>query len=141
MGRSGQSLGFARTLDLAGVWAADDVPVLPWDAVIDASNAAALPALALDLVEPGKRVVYVGLAGTPSPIDTRTLALKDVTAVGILAASQGLAGTIHRYATGGVDPRPLIAATVPMNRAGDVLNGWRPDDACPGPKLHIDPRT
>ena len=41
---------------------------------IDASNAAHLPALALDLVEPAGRVVYIGLAGTPSPIDTRTLA-------------------------------------------------------------------
>ena len=71
-----------------------------WDAVIDASNAVELPALALDLVEPGKRVVYLGLAGTPSLIDTRTVALKDVTAVGILAASQGLAGTIEHYAAG-----------------------------------------
>ena len=41
-------------------------PDLPWDAVIDASNSADLPALALDLVEPGRRVVYIGLAGTPS---------------------------------------------------------------------------
>jgi threonine dehydrogenase-like Zn-dependent dehydrogenase len=117
-----------------------EVPSLPWDAVIDASNGPALPALALDLVEPGKRIVYVGLSGTPSLIDTRLLALKDVTAVGILAASQGLAGTIEHYARGDVDPRPLVAATVGLDRAGDVLAGWRPDDAGPGPKLHIDPR-
>jgi threonine dehydrogenase-like Zn-dependent dehydrogenase len=140
LGRSEQSVGFARKLDVTGAWTRDDLPDLPWDAVIDASNAAALPALALELVEPGKRVVYVGLAGTPSLVDTRTLALKDVTAVGILAASQGLAGTIEQYAAGAVDPRPLIAATVPLDRAGDVLQGWRPDDAGPGPKLHIDPR-
>jgi threonine dehydrogenase-like Zn-dependent dehydrogenase len=140
IGRSESSLGFARTLGFAGVWTADSAPPLPWDTVIDASNAPSLPALALDLVEPGRRIVYVGLSGTPSLIDTRTLALKDVTAVGILAASGGLAGTVEHYAAGDVDPRPLVAATVGLERAGDVLAGWRPADAGPGPKLHIDPR-
>ena len=37
-------------------------------------------------------------------------------AVGILAASQGLAGTIEHYAVGSVDPRPLVAATVGLDR-------------------------
>jgi threonine dehydrogenase-like Zn-dependent dehydrogenase len=140
MGRSERSLGFARKLDFTGVWTAEELPALPWHAVIDASNSATLPALALELVEPGQRVVYVGLSGTPSLIDTRTMALKDVTAVGILAASQGLAGTIEHFAAGDVDPRPLIAASVGLHRADEVLAGWRPDDAGPGPKLHIDPR-
>lgn len=140
MGRSTKSLEFAATLGFAGVWQRTDLPELPWDAVIDASNAAELPALALDLVEPGKRVVYVGLAGRPSLIDTRALVLKDVTAAGILAASQGLAGTIDHYAAGYVDPRPLVAATVALDKAGDVLAGWRPDTASAAPKLHIDPR-
>jgi threonine dehydrogenase-like Zn-dependent dehydrogenase len=140
MGRSIQSIEFARGLGFAGVWLREGVPTLRWDAVIDASNAAELPALALDLVEPGKRVVYLGLAGTPSLIDTRTVALKDVTAVGILAASQGLAGTIEHYTAGSVDPRQLVAATVGLDRVGDVLSGWRPVDASAGPKLHIDPR-
>jgi threonine dehydrogenase-like Zn-dependent dehydrogenase len=140
MGRSTRSLEFAATLGFAGVWQRTELPELPWDAVIDASNAAELPALALDLVEPGKRVVYVGLAGRPSLIDTRALVLKDVTAAGILAASQGLAGTIDHYAAGYVDPRPLVAATVALDRAGDVLAGWRPDTASAAPKLHIDPR-
>jgi threonine dehydrogenase-like Zn-dependent dehydrogenase len=140
MGRSVASLAFARTLGFAGVWERSDLPELAWDAVIDASTAAELPALALDLVEPGKRVVYIGLSGAPSLIDTRTVVLKDVTAVGILAASQGLAGTIERYAAGYVDPRPLIAATVALDRTGDVLAGWRPPGASDGPKLHIDPR-
>ena len=118
MGRSIETLEFARTLGFAGLWVRGALPPLPWDAVIDASNAAELPALALDLVEPGKRVVYIGLAGTPSLIDTRTMALKDVTAVGILAASQGLAGTVEHYAAGDVDPRPLVAATVGLERTG-----------------------
>ena len=89
MGRSMRSLEYARTLGFEGVWGAEDIPELPFDAVIDASNAPALPARALDLVEPGKRVVYVGLAGSPSLVDARSLVLKDVTAVGILSASPG----------------------------------------------------
>ncbi len=131
-------LGFARTRDVAGLWTAADLPELAWDAVVDASNAAALPALALDLVEPGGRVVYIGLAGTPSTIDTRALALKDVTAVGVLAASQGLAGALEHYAAGDVDPGPLVAATLGLDDVADVLAGTRPPGAAP--KIHVDPR-
>jgi len=140
MGRSQRSLEFARGLGFAGVWAAAQLPKLPWDAVVDCSNASALPRQALELVEPGRRVVYVGLAGSPSSIDTRDLALKDVTAVGILSASTGLAGTIDSYASGGVDPRPLVAATVGLDQAGEILAGWRPTTAGLGPKIQIDPR-
>ncbi len=140
MGRSPQGIEFAGGLGFAGVWHRDALPPLRWDAVIDASNAAELPALALDLVEPGKRVVYLGISGTPSLIDTRTVALKDVTAVGILAASQGLAGTVAHYAAGSVDPKSLVAATVSLDRVGDVLSGWRPEGASAGPKILVDPR-
>jgi threonine dehydrogenase-like Zn-dependent dehydrogenase len=137
MGRGERSLEFARTLGFAGVWTESDLPELPWDAVIDASNAAQLPAKALDLVEPGRRVVYVGIADSPSVIDTRTLALKDVTAVGVLSASPGLARTIDAYAGGSVDPRPIVAATVGLDQVADALAGRRPEGAGPGPKIHV----
>ncbi|MFF5966445.1 zinc-binding dehydrogenase [Streptomyces collinus] len=140
MGRTDASLAFARGLGFEHVWRENAVPGLPFDAVVDASNAAHLPELALDLVEPAGRVVYVGLAGEPSRIDTRTLALKDVTAVGVLSASPGLDATIRAYADGSVDPRPLVAATVGLEQVGDVLAGNRPPGAGPGPKVHVDPR-
>lgn len=140
LGRSSRSIAYARTLDFDGVWTEDELPDLPWDAVIDASNAPNLPARALDLVEPAGRVVYVGLAGSPSSIDTRIMALKDVTAVGILSASPGLAGTIELYASGAVDPRPLVAATVGLDAVGSLLAGERPAGSGDGPKMHIDPR-
>ncbi|MFD2689928.1 zinc-binding dehydrogenase [Streptomyces phyllanthi] len=140
MGRTEESLAFARELGFAHVWPEQSVPDLPFDAVVDASNAARLPGLALELVEPSGRVVYVGLAGEPSRVDTRVLALKDVTAVGILSASPGLAATIRAYADGSVDPRPLVAATVGLDGAGPVLAGERPAGAGPGPKIHVDPR-
>jgi threonine dehydrogenase-like Zn-dependent dehydrogenase len=141
LGNSAAGLEFARSFGFAGAWMREDLPPLGWDAVIDATNAAALPALALDLAEPGGRVVYIGLAGQPSHIDTRTMALKDITAVGILGGSQGLAGAAARYADGDLDPRPLVAATVRLDQVGDVLAGWRPDTAGGGPKMHVDPRS
>ncbi|MFC4499569.1 MULTISPECIES: zinc-dependent alcohol dehydrogenase [Streptomyces] len=140
MGATAGSLAFARSLGFTHAWPEGSVPDLPYDAVVDASNAVHLPGLALETVEPGGRVVYVGLAGEPSRIDTRALALKDVTAVGVLSASPGLAATITAYADGSVDPRPLVAATVGLDQVGAVLAGDRPQGAGPGPKIHVDPR-
>ncbi|WP_405875610.1 MULTISPECIES: zinc-binding dehydrogenase [unclassified Streptomyces] len=139
MGRTDTSLAFARDLGFAHVWSEEALPDLPFDAVVDASNAAHLPHRALELVEPAGRLVYIGLAGEPSRVDTRTLALKDVTAVGILSGSPGLDATIRAYADGTVDPRPLVAAIVSLDEVGPVLAGERPSGAGPGPKIHVDP--
>ncbi len=130
-------LPFVRSLGFENVWTAATLPALAWAAVIDASNAAELPARALELVEPGKRVVYIGLAGSPSLVDTRLIALKDVTAVGVLSASGGLRQTIAAYASGEVDPRPLIAATVPLQGLAAVLAGERSADHAAGPKYQV----
>ncbi|WP_236796195.1 zinc-binding dehydrogenase [Amycolatopsis sp. GM8] len=132
------SQDFVRSLGFEYAWTMESLPWLPFDAVIDASNAPALPARAVELVEPGKRVVYIGLSGSPSRIDTRSLALKDVTAVGVLSGSPGLAGAIEHYARGAVDPRPLVAATVGLDEVASVLAGERPGAG--GPKIHVDPR-
>jgi threonine dehydrogenase-like Zn-dependent dehydrogenase len=139
-GRSERSRTFARSLGFENVWTADRLPALAWDAVIDASNSVEVPAMALDLVEPGRRVVYIGLAGQPSLIDTRSVALKDVTVVGILSASGGLHGTVDLFASGAVDPVPLIAGTVSLDEAAAVLAGRRHPDWGLAPKVHIDPR-
>lgn len=141
LGLPGPTIDFARDLGFAHAWTAQTLPDLRFDGVVDASNAPELPALALDLVEPGRRVVYIGLAGGPSLIDTRTAALKDVTAVGILSASGGLSGTVDLYASGAVDPRPLVAATVGLDEAAGILAGHRRPEWGRAPKLHIDPRA
>lgn len=138
LGRSPRSLSFARSLGFEHVWTEDTLPELPWDAVIEASNAPQLPAKAVELVEPGKRVVFVGLAGSSSLVDTRSIALADVTAVGILGGSPGIPGTIAAYAEGAVDPRPLVAATVSLEDMVGVLAGERPNGAGPGPKFIVD---
>ncbi len=140
LGLTQPSLDFARTLGVHGAWTAAQLPKVPFDAIIDCSTGTELPALALDLIEPGKRIVFVGLSAEPSLIDTRTMVLKDVTAVGILSASPALDGVIEHYATGSVDPGLLVAATVGLDQIGDVLAGTRPPGAGLGPKIHVDPR-
>ncbi|MFG2043542.1 zinc-binding dehydrogenase [Dactylosporangium sp. NPDC048998] len=140
LGREEGQLRLARSLGLTDAWTRDSLPRRPWDAVVDATNDPQLPALALSLVEPGRRIVFIGLSGAPSAVDTREIALKDVTAVGILGASAGLAGAIDAYADGSVDPRPLVAATIGLDEVAAALAGRRPDGSGPGPKLLVDPR-
>lgn len=138
-GRSERSRAFAAGLGFA-VSTVDGLPDVPWDGVIDATNAPGMPALAVQLVEPGRKVAYIGLSTTPSLVDSRELLLKDVTASGILSGSPGLAGTIEQYASGAVDPRPVVAATVGLAEVSEVLAGRRPEGAGNGPKFHVDPR-
>lgn len=142
VGRSQRSLEFARALGFERVFGADAPRgAAAYRAVIDASNDISAPALAADLVEPGGRVVYVGLSAEPSLVDSRTFAFKDVTAVGVLSASGGLDGTVELYASGLVDPRPLVAATVGLDQVADALAGRRPAGSGQGPKIHVDPRN
>jgi 2-desacetyl-2-hydroxyethyl bacteriochlorophyllide A dehydrogenase len=129
----------AIRLGVTGAWAPDDIPDTPFHAMIDATDDAAVPGTMVRMVEPGGRVVCIGLAGEPSRIDTRDLALRDVTAVGLLSGSPGLAPAIQGYASGAVDPRPLIAATVGLDDVATVLETPEPDGAAP--KVQVDPRT
>lgn len=140
VGRDAASLEFVRTLGYERTYTAGQLPDGTFDAVVDATYGADVPRAALDRVEPGRRVVFIGISGEPSMIDTRTLVLNDVTAVGILSASPGLRGAIEHYASGRVDPRPLVAATVGLDEVADVLAGGRPAGAGAGPKIHVDPR-
>ncbi|HEY7274241.1 MAG TPA: alcohol dehydrogenase catalytic domain-containing protein [Actinoplanes sp.] len=134
----GLSTDFARSVGITNAWTVDDLPELRWDAVIDASTGAELPALAARLVEPGRRVVYIGISEQPSPVDSRWFVLKDITAVGVLSASGGLAGAIELYASGAVDPRPLVGATVRLDEVVDILaRRWHP----PAPKVLVNPAS
>jgi threonine dehydrogenase-like Zn-dependent dehydrogenase len=74
-------------------------------------------------------------------VDARRITFKDVTAVGILSGSPGLAGAIELYASGSVDPRPLVAATVGLDEVAAVLDGRRRREWGSAPKIHVDPRA
>jgi threonine dehydrogenase-like Zn-dependent dehydrogenase len=122
----------------AGGPSAAEAPAGGYDAVIDCTSDHTVPAAALSLVEPSGRVVYIGISARPSHIDTRDLVLNDITAVGILGASAGLAPAIQHYADGRVVPGDLAPVVVGLDRAADALAGRV--DPRPGTKVHIDPR-
>jgi threonine dehydrogenase-like Zn-dependent dehydrogenase len=127
----------ASSFGASGYWTADDPPPGTYDAVIDATDDHQMPAAALARAEPAGRVVYIGVSGAPSLIDSRDLVLGDLTAVGILGASAGLAPAIEHYADGRVDPSGLVQVTVGLGQAAEALAGQI--SAAPGTKIHIDP--
>jgi len=94
-----------------------------YEAMIDMSVGSDVPACAVEQVEPAGRVVLVGLAPNPSMLDTRRAVLRDVTVVGILAASAGLERAIELLAGGRIRVEPLVAATVGLDKVADVLGG------------------
>jgi threonine dehydrogenase-like Zn-dependent dehydrogenase len=140
LGLADPSLDFARGLGFTSSWTGSTLPAVPFDGVIDASGARSLPARAVELVEPGGRVVFIGIASEPSVVDSRELVFKDVTAVGVLSGSDGLAGAIERFASGAVRPRALVAATVGLGEVAGVLAGERRAEWGAAPKIHVDPR-
>jgi len=121
------------------LWTAGERPPATYDAVIDCTDDHQVPAAALRLVEPAGRVVYIGISGVPSLVDSRDLVLGDLTAVGILGASAGLGPAIEYYADGRVDPARIVGVTVGLERAAEALAGQI--NASPGTKVHIDPRV
>jgi threonine dehydrogenase-like Zn-dependent dehydrogenase len=156
-------LALAVALGFANSWTRHTLPDRAWHGVVDASTGGRMPATALELVEPGRRIALIGLAESPSTVDGRDLVFKDVTAVGILGASAGLPGAVTAYADGSVDPSPLVGATVGLDEVpavltGEVAAGPQAGTATPGPqagtatpgpqagtaprgpKIHVDPR-
>ena len=140
IGRNQTTLSLARDLGVHFTTQEFEEVEGGFNSIIDATNSSTIPAEALSHVEPGGRVVYIGVSGEPSTIDSRSLVLNDVTAVGILSASPGLRGTIDLYSRGEIDPHPIVATTVGLARSHEVLSGKKIEGAGIGPKIHIDPR-
>src|SRR6266702_1843709 len=127
----------AASFGASGYWTAENPPPVTYDAVVDCTDDHTMPAAALALAEPAGRLVYIGIAGVPSLIDSRDLVLGDLTAVGILGASAGLAPAIEHYADGRVDPSRIVQVTVGLEDAAEALAGKISTGA--GTKIHIDP--
>jgi threonine dehydrogenase-like Zn-dependent dehydrogenase len=127
----------AASFGASGYWTVDDPPPVTYDAVVDCTDDHQMPAAALARAEPAGRVVYIGIAGVPSLIDSRDVILGDLTVVGILGASAGLAPAIEYYAGGRVDPSRIVEVTVGLAEAAEALAGKVSTGG--GTKIHIDP--
>lgn len=128
----------AKSFGASRYWTMSEPPPGTYDAVIDATGDDTVPGQALRFAEPSGRVVYIGLSRKASLIDSREVALNDLTVTGILGASAGLAPAIAHYADGRVDPGPLAQVLVGLDRAAEALAGQLDPGA--GTKIHIDPR-
>jgi 2-desacetyl-2-hydroxyethyl bacteriochlorophyllide A dehydrogenase len=142
-GKRETSLRLARQLGARarGLDELESLSRLTFTAVVDATSDASGPRTGLRFIEPGGRLVLIGLAGEPSLIDTRDLALADISAIGILSASPAMARTVAAYASGEVVPDPLVAEVVGLEQVAERLEGRRGPDAGPGPKVLVDPRS
>ena len=111
-----------------------------FDSVIDATSLESVPEMCIRLVRPAGRLVYIGLSSTPSTVDTRDIVLRDISVVGILSASPGLAGAIAAFASGAVVPDRLVSEVVALDEVPSRLEGQRGENVGPGPKVQVDPR-
>ncbi len=134
------SLELAKSLGVPNSYLGIDNLPGPFDAVIDATYDAGIPATSLDWVAPGGRLVLIGLSGEPSLIDSRRITLGDMTVVGILGGSAGLGEAIAAYADGRVVPDSLVSEVIGLEDVASRLAGERGPEAGNGPKVHVDPR-
>jgi len=134
-----EQLALALELGARETYLPDRVPGRGYDAVLDLSTSAEAPARAVETVEPSGRVVLVGIAEEPSLLDTRRAVLRDVTVVGILAASAGLDRAIELFASGRIRTAPLVAGVVGLDRVAGVLAGATPPSPSGAPKTLVDP--
>jgi 2-desacetyl-2-hydroxyethyl bacteriochlorophyllide A dehydrogenase len=135
-----EQLKLAAALGARNTYLPDEVPESGYGAVIDLSTAEEAPARAVEIVEPAGTVVLVGIAEEPSVLDTRRVVLRDVTVVGILAASAGLEGAIEMFASGRIATEPLVSEVVGLEEVAGVLGGVRPPSPSGAPKTLVDPR-
>ncbi|HEY6628925.1 MAG TPA: zinc-binding dehydrogenase, partial [Acidimicrobiia bacterium] len=139
VGIESASAELARSLGVQHVYlGTDDLPG-PFDAIVDATSDSGTPAMSLRYVEPGGRVVLIGISGEPSMIDSRQITIGDMNVVGILGGSAGLGEAITAYANRRVVPDPLVSEVIGLEDVASRLKGERGPNAGPGPKVQVDP--
>ena len=132
---------FPLALEVGAKSVSSDVQTIPggYHVVIDCTFDPSIPAKCVEIVEPGGRVVLIGVDDHAAPINSRLLVFRDITVVGILSASPGLQHSLDFMKAGKVNLGLLVGATVGLDQAIDIFNGKRPEGAGPGPKILVDP--
>ena len=91
------------------------------DVVVESTGVASVLAQAVECARRGGRIVAVGIPGRASELDTSRLVLFERSLVGSLGYRHDLPRVVEMVASGVVDPLPLIAETVPLDRAPDAF--------------------
>jgi threonine dehydrogenase-like Zn-dependent dehydrogenase len=130
------STGLDLALQLGARHATSNVPDGLFAAAVAVSPVADVPARCLSYLEPGGRLVLVGLSGDPSPLESSDLVVNDITVVGLLSGSNVFAETITMLQTVDFDPAILIGEEIPLERTVDALVP-RSASRQVAPKTHI----
>jgi threonine dehydrogenase-like Zn-dependent dehydrogenase len=135
------AVGRGRTgLDLARQFGAREVtaeaPDGRYAAAVAVSPLADVPARCLNHLEPGGRLVLVGLSGDPSPLESSDLVVNDISVVGLLSGSTVFAETITALQGADFDPAVLVGDEIALERTAEAL-GPRSTDRRQAPKTHI----
>jgi 2-desacetyl-2-hydroxyethyl bacteriochlorophyllide A dehydrogenase len=115
-------LGFTvvDTLDLAARRQAGD----PTCAVLlDATGAAPVAAAFAGWVNPGGRIVLVGVHSVPAPVDLQRLTFSEIEVIGTrVYLREDIEVAIRLIASGAADPEPLLTRTVPLSAAAGAID-------------------
>jgi threonine dehydrogenase-like Zn-dependent dehydrogenase len=112
-----------------------------YHSVVDATFDASIPAKLVEIVEPGGRIVLIGVDNHAAQIDSRKLVFRDITVVGILSGSPGFKESIRFIAEGKVDVKKILGGTVGLNEAGNIFLGNRPAGLGFEPKILVNPNA
>jgi threonine dehydrogenase-like Zn-dependent dehydrogenase len=127
------------------IWQPDEVPRAGganwngYSAVIEASGAASAPGRCAMSVEPGGRLVLIGVAGQASLIDTRHLVTNDITAIGILGGSLGLRPALAAYGSRDVIPDSLVSQVISLDQVSQAFAAVTGQPKPGAPKVQVNP--
>jgi (R,R)-butanediol dehydrogenase/meso-butanediol dehydrogenase/diacetyl reductase len=92
------------------------------DVLLDATGAPAVAAGFVSWVNPGGRIVLVGVHSAPAPVDLQRLTFSEVEVIGTrVYLREDLEVAIRLIAGGAVDPEPLLTSTVPLSAAAGAV--------------------
>ena len=107
-----------------------------FDVVLECAGAPAAMASALELAGHSARVVFVGIdIGSSAPAKLGLIQSKALQLRGIIGSAGLWPQTIRFLASGAVDPRAIVTATFPLERALDALAAAK--DTGANVKVHI----
>lgn len=108
------------------------------DVVVDSTGVPAVLAQAVESTKRGGSAVLVGLGGPPATLSTDRLVMYERSLVGSLGYRHDLPRVIKMFATGLIDPSPLITGIVPLEQAPRLFEDLARDPGT-GIKILVDP--
>ncbi|MHC2999986.1 zinc-dependent alcohol dehydrogenase [Microbacterium sp. HJ5] len=134
--RSDRSRALCRELGIRAL-SAERLSDQEFEAAIEATGAGDVPQLALDRLQPGGRLVLLGVPGEPATLDVATTVLKDVTVHGVLGGSSAIQETINTMTQLQHVASTLVASRVRLEEVERILQAGARATHAPGTKIQV----